>query len=423
MKNECKRTRKFDYSWVIVGLSMLMLCVTLGFCSSSKSLYLDAITNALGIERGAFSLNDTCRFVATAVVNLFFGTLVARFGAKKLILAGFVCLIVSMSLYSVATNIYVFYIGGTLLGVGLAWTSTAVVGHVVNKWCRKNQGAIMGAVLASNGIGAAIAAQVFSPIIDGSPFGYRTSYRIIVAVLVVSAILILMFFKNEPKDRIEDSDGLVKKKKRGQNWVGIEFSEAVRKKYFYAAAICIFFVGMVLQGMLGIAKAHMTDTGISPSFAANVITVNSLSLVCFKFLTGVIYDKFGLRITSNICTLTASAVLFILSQVTNSETGMFLAMVYGIFSAIALPLETIMIPIYAGDFFGQKSYSKHLGIFSAINSAGLAAGSPFFNAIRDYTGSYVVPLCASSVMMIVVVVCMQFVISAANRERRAAERL
>ena len=84
------------YRWVIVAASFLMVFVCLGFCSSSKSLYLAAITEALGIKRSLFSINDSCRYIATAVVNLFFGALCARFGRKRLIAAGFACLIASM---------------------------------------------------------------------------------------------------------------------------------------------------------------------------------------------------------------------------------------------------------------------------------------------------------------------------------------
>ena len=100
------------YRWVIVAASFLMVFVCLGFCSSSKSLYLAAITEALGIKRSLFSINDSCRYIATAVVNLFFGELCARFGRKRLIAAGFACLIASMLLYAYAPNIYLFYLGG-----------------------------------------------------------------------------------------------------------------------------------------------------------------------------------------------------------------------------------------------------------------------------------------------------------------------
>ena len=79
---------KFDYSWVIVGICFMMIMTSLGLCSSGRTHYLTAITKALDIPRGAFSINDTFRFVTTTVVNLYLGKLIAKFGTKKLICAG-----------------------------------------------------------------------------------------------------------------------------------------------------------------------------------------------------------------------------------------------------------------------------------------------------------------------------------------------
>jgi MFS family permease len=159
------------YKWVIVAICFLMVMICLGFCSGIKSLYLSAITEALGIKRSLFSFNDSSRYVTTAVINLFFGTLVLRMGPRKMIAIGFASLIASMLVYSFAESIYIFCIGGVLLGLGLAFTTTTMVGYVVNHWCKENRGTIMGAILAANGLGGAIAAQVVSPIINSRTMG------------------------------------------------------------------------------------------------------------------------------------------------------------------------------------------------------------------------------------------------------------
>ncbi|MBQ7717733.1 MAG: MFS transporter [Clostridia bacterium] len=189
--------RTKNYKWVIVALCFLVIFICLGFCSSNKSLYLAAITDALHIKRSAFSINDSFRFISTAVVNVFFGTLVKKFGTKKLIVAGFLCLILSSLIYSYATNIFVFYIGGIFLGIGLSWTTTTMVGCVINKWCKENTGTIMGAVLAANGLGGALAAQIVTPIIyqEGNPFGYQDAYKLVALILLVVSVFIVIFLK------------------------------------------------------------------------------------------------------------------------------------------------------------------------------------------------------------------------------------
>ena len=43
--------KKLNYMWVIIVTCFIMEFVALGFCSSNKSLYLGAITEALNIPR------------------------------------------------------------------------------------------------------------------------------------------------------------------------------------------------------------------------------------------------------------------------------------------------------------------------------------------------------------------------------------
>ena len=158
-----------------------------------------------------------------------------------------------------------------------------------------------------------------------------------------------------------------------------------------------------------------------PSFLASAISIHAIALSCFKFLTGFLYDKFGLRITSGICLITAAAVFIILSLVSNSPLGKVLAITYCILSALALPLETVMLPIFTSDLFGEKSYDKFLGIVVSVNTAGYAVGAPVINLCYDLTGSYNVGLYIGCGLMLAVLVAMQFVISTANKEHQKAE--
>lgn len=415
-----QQTRKtLNYKWIIVALCFLMVFTCLGFCSSNKSLYTFAITEALGIQRSAFSLNDSCRFIATAIVNMFFGSMVQKFGTKKLICAGFVSLILSCLAYSVATNIFVIYLGGCLLGIGLSWTTTTMVGCVVNKWCKENKGTIMGVVLCSNGLGGALAAQIVSPIIyeEGNVFGYRNAYRLVAVILLVVLMLVVLLFREQPKNYDNTQPVVTKKKSRGQSWVGMEYSEALKTRYFYVAAVCIFLTGFVLQGVNGVAAVHMKDIGLDATYVATVLSAHSIALAGFKFLTGFLYDRFGLRMTMNICSFSAVIAMLSLAFMTTSHTGMVLAMIYGIISSLALPLETIMLPIYAGDLFGEKSFDKIMGKYVSFNVLGYALGAPVMGWCYDAIGTYKPALLISVIVMVAVIIAMQFVLKSAYRCR------
>lgn len=409
--------REKNQKWINVIVCAFMIFVTLGFCSSNRDLYFKAIVDAHDIPRSLYSIAQSCRFVATAISNIFFGYFVYKFGTKKLILGGFIFLIASSVLNSVATNLFVFYLADAISGIGFSFCGTAMVGGIVNRWFKENTGTIMGAVLAVNGIGGAIAAQIVSPMINASTLGYQNAYRLVAVILLVAMLVVALFFKGKTREETEDAPATSKKKKRGRQWVGIDYSQASKKVYFYGAAVCIFLTGTIIHGVSTIRAPHFSDVGIDAAYIATVASVSSLCLTGSKFFAGFLYDKLGLRKSISICCMAAVISMVLMGIVHDSVAGRVSAMAYSIFSAIALPLETIMLPLYAADLFGEKSYDKILGIFVSLNTAGYAVGGPVINGVFDLTGSYISVIFIMAAVMLGVTIAMQFVISSAHKLR------
>lgn len=407
--------------WMTITACFVMVMIALGFAGPIKTLFPDEIAKALGVERSLVSIGESCRYIATAVVNIFFGVLIAKFGPKKLIFAGFASLIASMLAYWAADNLFMIYLGGTLLGIGLSWTTTSMVGYIVGIWCSENKGTIMGAVLASNGLGGALAIQLVGGLIDPETVGsYHGAYLFIAAVFAAAAVVVMLLMREKPKDE-NAPKAPAKKKARGQEWEGIDFHTALRKWYFWGALVCIFCSGMVLQGTHGIVAMHFKDVGIDYGAVKGLLSFGSIILASAKFLTGFIYDRTGLRVTSGVCISISVVSSFLLGVIKGDELGFILALVYTVISQYALPLETIMLPIYANDLFGKKSYSQILGLFVSVNTAGYAVGAPVMNICYDLFGSYAPALFLVGGIMAAMLVLIQFVISSAHRERVCIE--
>ena len=60
-----------------------MVMTTLGFASSTGSLFIGSVCDALEIDRSVHSDYKSLRFVSSAVVNIFFASLITKFGARK----------------------------------------------------------------------------------------------------------------------------------------------------------------------------------------------------------------------------------------------------------------------------------------------------------------------------------------------------
>ena len=413
-----KQSKGFDYKWVVIGVCALVICIGLGFCSSTKGIFLPKILAGTGLDRGPFGISDTFRYVTTAVVNIFFGVLVIKLGVKLLMGLGFISLVGSMLLYGTSTELWQFYIAGALLGLGLAWTTTTMIGYIINKWVKKNRGTVMGFILATNGLGGALATNLFMPIMETSPTGYKTAFFIIAITVAVVGVLAVIFIK----DKKLEEDSAPKKQQKGDNWVGISSKVAFKKSYFYLAMLCIFLTGVVIQGITGVFNAQMEEVGISPALRQITTTVSMIILTCTKFLTGFMYDKKGLRFTMTINYICAFFAMGLMAFIGPSTIGIILCFVYLVLADIALPLETIMLPIYAGDLFGRKEYAKMLGICVSVNTAGYALGSPLMGFVFDICNSYEYAFYAGAVLMLITAIIMQFVITSANKEKKRIEK-
>ena len=424
-----------------------MVMITLGFCSSPKSYFIGPITEYLNIDRGVYSINDSLRYITTAVVSFFFGMLIKKFGPRKLIAAGFISLVASSLCYALAENVWVLYLGGILLGIGLSWTTTSMVGIIVSRWAKENKGTIMGAVLAANGLGGAIAMNIVSPLIESDieciqiPYlvirglkdfelayltidnirGFKIAYLVVAAVLLVAGVIVVLLIRNTPKNKANEPVEISKKKSRGKAWVGLVYKDTMKTWYFYGAIFCVFGVGFFLTACNGVAVQHMKDVGLDPAFVTTIWSIHSLVLALFKFLTGFIYDKTGLRTTLIIAQITALIVVVCLALVTPTPEGKILAIIYSVFSGLALPLETVMLPIISGDLFGQRSFDEVLGIFGSANAIGYAVASPVMNWFYDifHTYSYGMFICLG--LLMVVMIIMQIVITSAYRTRKKLE--
>lgn len=392
-----------------------MIFLGLGFCSSSKSIFLSPITEALNIKRSAFSLGESIRFIISAVANLFFGSIISRYGTKRLICCGFTSLMVASLLYALSNNLYSFYAAGVFFGIGFSFTSTTMVGCILVRWCKRNTGSIMGVVLAANGIGSAVATQLFTPFIyeKGNPFGYRKAFWITFGILFFVLVLFVLFYKEHPPAG-EATETTSKSKKQKEFWDGIDFASAQKQPFFWLTLLCIFLTGLTLQGVCTSAAAHMRDVGIDAGYIATAVSILSIFLAFSKVLCGFMYDRFGLRVITLFCNVSSVVALTALSLLNDSDTGRLFAVVYAVFCSLALPLETIMLPIFAGSLFGLKSYNQILGFFSAACTAGYAVGIPLINLVYDICGTYVPAFTTLSFVMLLVLVAFQYIISKAN---------
>lgn len=391
---------RLDYKWVIAAACFILCVVGLGLCSGNAGLFVVATTEALKISRSAYAVSSSLRYVATAIMNMFFGSLVMKLGPRKLIGTGMLILILSSVSYAMAETVIGLYIGGILRGVGLTFAGTTVIGYVIKRWFTEHQGVVLGVVLCANALGAAVSAPWFSSMIGSAEFGYRKAYWAVAAVLLVSGIVLVLLFRDSPKGKAMTEAG--KKAKKASSWEGNTYGQKEQKPYFYMICTCLVLTGMVLASSAGVAAAHLEDQGLDLAYVAVVTSVYSLMLAASKLIVGALSDKKGLRFAVLTCDVAALAMVILLCVVSGTGIGKVIAMVYAFAAGLALPLQTVLLPLMAGDLYREADYGKVLGIFTAANSVGFLLGNTLANFCFDLFGTYRHILIADGFLMVVI---------------------
>ena len=286
-----------------------------------------------------------------------------------------------------------------------------MVGTVINRYCKVHTGTFLGAALAMNGVGAAVARILLTPIINAHKEGFRDAYRLVALIIAALALIILFFFK-EKKDISLPPASMPEEKKCEKTSQPI-----FTKPYMLVALVCVFFTGLIFQSITSIADPHFKDNGIDLALVTTILSVYSVSISATKSSIGIIYDRAGLRVSSMICYGAALISVPALLFVSNTSLGIVLGFVYAIFVAVGLPLQTVMLPIIVKELFKEKLFSKALGIFVAANTAGYAL-MPIADVIFDVTGSYDIWIITCFALLAAITVAMNIVITLSKREKR-----
>ena len=410
-------SRKFHYGWVVFAACVIMIFVTLGFCSSVKSLFLAPVTSDTGLPRSLFSLADCMRYIVVASLNIVFGRVVEKMGARRMVAIGFLALAISQFLYSVSSSVPVFCLGGAFLGLGLAFTTTTIIGYIVEKWFTNSKGTIMGFILAANGIGASVASQVLSPIIESSVSGWRNAYRTSAIIVLITGVVVVLLLREKPSDMglLPLGKDKVAKKKKEADFAGYTCEELKKKPYFFITLAILLLYGIFVQSYSSCSSAHLRDVGVDGATIANVVSVSMILLFLTKTFSGFLCDKLGLRRVMFLCSVCAVAAMVLLAFAKTSAN----AYIYCVFGALGLPIETVLLPLLAREMFGQKPYAHVMGILVGMVQLGSCIGMFFTNYIFDVFGTYKTVLLVYAVIMAVLILLMDRMIVAARKDRPA----
>lgn len=372
-------------AWIVMVGCFLMCFVVLGVSNSPMSLFIVPVTEFFGFSRGSFALLFTLMSISGMVTQFFFGPLLKKLGIRTLIVSGLVLAPITFYIFYTANSLTAFYAGGVLIGLVLGLNSVTSVSILIHDWFDKNQGTIMGVILAGSGLGGAL----FSVIIGNSiaQNGFKNAYLLTMIILAVIALPLILMIKPNPahkKTSGQESQSSAEEKEQEAVKPPLTFMMFIKKPVNLIGLLAVFLIGFVVQPILINTPGYLIEKGFDSVFAAQISGSIFLVLAIGKILMGIIHDKFGIKIS----------LLFGLGVFLISTTTLLLAAskpavwVFVGFYGFAVAVFVLIVPLFAKAVLGKEDYDSYLGVFMAALGAGVGVGTPLMNYTYDILGSY-----------------------------------
>ena len=373
-----------NYAWCVMILLTLMQFVYAGLTLSTVTLYMGPILSAHPeLSRTAYSLTITLNGGANAIISVFYGKFVEKFGMKTMVSVCSLMMIAGVLLYATGTVIWMFYLAALLQGISLCFCSGATCSIIFSKWFAHSTGTL----LSITAIGSGLAGVIFSPIVSTwiSTIGWTGSLYINCAIVVFTAILLIVFLKDSPekygikpmwndKVKIAEESGKIIP-------YGVTSKEAYKTVQFWCGTIGIGLFGLIIYGAICNISVFSSDLGydggvmLSVMYAANIV---------LQLPFGILADKLGIRVCMVAYSIMAIGAVFIYA--TAPAIGMMYVGTVLLGGSFCILKATL--PVYTLQIFGNRAQGQIMGIMIAVMNCGVAFGMPVLNAAYDITGSY-----------------------------------
>ena len=393
------------YGWYILASSFVILFFNSGARFSFGVMFKPMITE-FGWSRSsislAFFLNMTLYALSLTIVGRFYD----RYGPKWVIVISTIFLSAGYTLISLIDSLWQFFVYyGILAAIGLGGTSAPFIAAMMSKWFEKWRGLAISLALSGNSLGHFALVPLFTILV--LRYGWRTSYFYIgLIMLVVNIALVLLVIKGDPDDLGQRPYGYGDRGKTngeeaqissGGNLQDLSLGEAMRTRSFWFFLIAMFICGtgdfLVVTHLI----PFVTDYGISPTTAGNMLAWYGLMSLAGIMVAGPVSDLIGNKIPIALTFLLRVLAFLLILKYQSLASFYIFALTFGFTHLITAPLTATLV----GRLYGFSHVGLISGFITTVHHSGGGFWAYIGGLIFDQTGSYRLAFILSAIMALV----------------------
>ena len=386
------------YAWVIVSVIAVMQMVGTSI-RMAFGVFIEPLEQTFAWSQGSITLVYAISSVVTALASPFAGWFGDRYGARRAMAIGTLMFLAGMALTGIMSTIWELYLYfGVLLGVAQAIFLVPLIPAAMH-WFRRHLGLGMGIIMASWGLGPALAAPIVSLLIEN--MGWQNGF---IALGVSSAVIMFVLiglFRDRPVDKGLQPYGHIRgdaevRKRRVEPERTKLFNGYMRKTAAFWNMSSIHFLGCVGHAIILVYIVPLAiSEGLSLVQAAGVLTVMSAVSVISRILVPIMCDNMGTK-TVMIIFFTLQGVMVVMLFWTHDLWMFYLfAALFG----FGYGGETGGFPILNRRYYGQAPTGSPYGVQMLGAGLGMAIGGwiggPVFDIFGNYNVAFIISIATS----------------------------
>ncbi|MDX2137063.1 MAG: MFS transporter [Chloroflexota bacterium] len=386
------RRLPFHYAWIVVLVTFAVLLFAAGI-RTIPSVVIVPLETEFGWTRASLSFGVAISLFAFGFGGLIAGTLVDRFGARRVMLGGLVFTSGGLWLMSNMSSIVEFnLIWGIIVGVGTGVISNVIGAAVANRWFNRHRGTVTGLLVAASAAGQLIFLRSLVEVTVTT--GWRNSILITAIATGILIIPVLLLMRDKPQDvGLEPVGGTLtlvpSPERRGDSEPSGEkrttLREALPTRDFWLLAGSFFICGYTTNGMIGThLLPHAVEHGFVELEAANAIAVMGFMNIFGTLASGWLSDRYDnrklLAVYYGFRALSLTALPFLIDM----RGLLIFSIIYGLDWVATVP-PTVNL---TAQRFGRASLATIYGWIFCSHMIGAGIAAEAGGVFRDWLGDY-----------------------------------
>jgi len=367
--------------WLIFSAAWLIIFLVASI--AIFSVFSEPMTSLHGWSPSDYSLAYSLYTLIFAIVAIFAGIIVDKYGARPLMYVGGFLFGLGWFLTGSVTTIPMLYVTFSLIagtGAGMMYNSALVTAM---RWFPDKGGKVSGFLLSSAAIGPFLLSPFSAWLIE--QVGVTSAFRILGIIFAVGIFAVGWLMKSAPKGYQPPGYTPPQQTSGSTNIINLNWKEMLCSPIFYLLFLTLVFASTA--GTMLVSSASViaqVQVGMTAAAGAIIVSVSTLSNFVGRLSFGFIYDRFGSYASLSLNLIMTIAALLLMTMASNTVFFTICIILLG----FAFGGLLVVFPPLTKTTFGDKNFGMNYAIVFLGYSGGAFVGPRIATYFQETTGSF-----------------------------------